>query len=364
MYNNIILHIPHSSSDFSLLRLSKCIVKDFQKQAKDLIDWYTDQLFTPAESDNRKHHLPDQRIIPVVFNTCRSLCDVERLSHDPLESNGMGIIGYRYMQIPIEHYERRRLQEPKRQTVKQYLVDVRLSPEERKKILHKYLDHQHHVSKLLINHPGALLLDCHSFSSRATALQPDTSLTKDIDICIGFNEDYSKPSPEVIDTVKKHFTELGYRVGINTPFSNAKTVDAPVKYHSLMIEINKSLYMNEDTLQKTENFGKVASDVQSLYRKLLNKQKVDITLPNNIRTPREILEYCDYDADQLKSALLKLSADEIRAMTWTIEDVRNIPTPMSRIVYNALYYGHAPSQKNWPDHLKKEFFDWIHIINF
>lgn len=356
MYNNIILHIPHSSDDFSLMGWPEGIVKSFQEQARDLIDWYTDELFLPVasgdERTNQKYHLPDKRIIPVVFNTCRSLCDVERLSHDPLEKSEQGIIGYRYMQIVSTRFQHR------------HMVNVRLTPEEKNRILHEYLEHQNRVAGLLVDHPGSLLLDCHSFSNRPTALQPDNAKSSQTDICIGFNEDFSKPEAQVLELVKDHFEKLGYKVGVNTPFSNAKTVDTPVYYHSLMIEVNKSLYMDEDTLLKTSGFNTVAGDIRSVYNKLLFKQKIDITLPSDIRTPKEILEYCDYDVDQLRSALLKLSADEIRQLTWTLDDICRIPTPMSRIVYDALMLGRTPSQDCWPDNIRKEIFDWINIIHF
>ena len=59
-------------------------------------------------------------------------------------------------------------------------------------------------------------------------------------------------------------------MGIYEPFSNSKTFEVPVDYHSVMIEVNKRLYMNEDTLAKTDGFNKLRDDIQSLYRLLLH----------------------------------------------------------------------------------------------
>jgi N-formylglutamate amidohydrolase len=41
------------------------------------------------------------------------------------------------------------------------------------------------------------------------------------------------------------------------------------KYHSVMIEINKSIYMDEYTLTKKANFSKLKYEIQSLYEILL-----------------------------------------------------------------------------------------------
>jgi N-formylglutamate amidohydrolase len=36
-----------------------------------------------------------------------------------------------------------------------------------------------------------------------------------------------------------------------------------------MIEVNKAIYMDEDTLEKKDSFGIVRDDITSLYEKLL-----------------------------------------------------------------------------------------------
>jgi hypothetical protein len=61
--------------------------------------------------------------------------------------------------------------------------------------------------------PDALLLDCHSFPSELS----------DVDICIGFNEDWSKPNKDTIELAVNLFEDCGYKVGINEPYSNSET---------------------------------------------------------------------------------------------------------------------------------------------
>ena len=111
-----------------------------------------------------------------------------------------------------------------------------------------------------------LLIDCHSFSALPNLLNANPP---DIDICIGYNDDESCPDNDIIGNMVHHFESLGYKVSINEPFSNSKTFAVPVPYHSVMIEVNKRLYMNEYSLEKTCGFNKLKSEINALYELLL-----------------------------------------------------------------------------------------------
>jgi N-formylglutamate amidohydrolase len=87
-----------------------------------------------------------------------------------------------------------------------------------------------------------ILIDCHSFSNTSNSC----------DICIGFNDDFSYDE-EIVNIVVDEFKKSGYSVGINTPYSNSITPKSDVKYKSVMIEVNKRIYMNENTLQLSSN---------------------------------------------------------------------------------------------------------------
>ena len=189
-YSNLILHIPHSGTEF--YDNQKPYRETFLEKARDLVDWYTDELFSPDEED--------KRIIPVVFPLCRTACDVERMIN--------------------KHY-------------------------------------------------GCLVIDCHSFSSRPTLLLPDCESAAKYDICIGYNEDRTRPDEMIIGTICNHFEALGYKVGVNKPFSNSKTFNTPESYKSIMIEVNKRIYMDEATLQKTEGFQILHRQILDLYDKIL-----------------------------------------------------------------------------------------------
>jgi len=105
----------------------------------------------------------------------------------------------------------------------------------------------------------SIIVDCHAFPSE---------VAPDVDICLGFNEDSSKPREQTIESVANIFRNAGYSVALNRPYANAL---APTEYigHSLMIEVNKRTYMNETTLEKTEGFDILRSVIKQVYQELL-----------------------------------------------------------------------------------------------
>ena len=242
-YEGILLHIPHSSTSFP--SESTHSFMDLDEEEKLLIDYYTDELFVLREQE--------RNICSVVFPYCRLYCDVERLVNDPLEDIGLGI-SYR------------------RTVDSNYLPFEERSFSKLNEAFKYYADFHADVSKKIVEMTymnKILLINCHSFSAHPNLLNPTPP---DIDICIGYNDDETRPYTKTIDNIVQYFKSLGYKVGINEPFSNSKTFPVPVKYHSVMIEVNKRLYMNERTLDKIDSFYKLKHDIQSLYNLLLYSQ--------------------------------------------------------------------------------------------
>lgn len=261
-YRALVLNIPHASTNIpeefmppQMWHNRASSKRKYQEHARPLIDYYTDELFS----------VEDKRINPIVFDLCRTLCDVERMVNDPLEADGYGIVCSQVM----------------RHDPGATKCSVDYDPaqyRQNQSLLLRYLDYQHRLAKTIVKasydkqslHPNSvLLIDCHSFSSMPTALCDPGPEDEQVDICIGYNDDSTLPAAEIIDMVVRHFEDLGYRVGRNTPFSHSKTVECPVPYHSLMIEVNKRCYMNEQTLEKTDGFTRLRRAILSLYSKIL-----------------------------------------------------------------------------------------------
>lgn len=241
-YSHLILHIPHSGTEF--YDNQKPHSETFLLKARYLIDWYTDELFSPDAED--------EGIIPVVFPLCRTACDVERMIDDPLEEKNLGI-----------HYDGNLLKS------RNGIISIGYSNYAQISHYGEYIEHHHKMEDLIAKNSDSLIIDCHSFSSRPTLLLPDCESASKYDICIGYNEDRTKPDKMIIGTICNHFEALGYKVGVNRPFSNSKTFNTPSDYKSIMIEINKRLYMNEDTLEKTDGFQILHRQIQDLYKKFL-----------------------------------------------------------------------------------------------
>lgn len=246
LYSNIILHVPHASQNLPDFFFKDKKGKNLMiKESSPLIDLYTDELFLPDEGY-------DNRFITIVPDYCRTLCDVERLKNDPLEKRGLGIL-YGPGNNP---------------SVARRCFSLRDGVDE---IMLAYYDDYHaKAAETIRSCRFPLIVDCHSFSSRSTKLITLTPEQAEIDICLGFNDDKSCPPSELLDLVREHFEARGYKVALNNPFSNSKTFDTgDHPCHSMMIEINKRLYMDEDTCEKKiDSFYKLKRELFGLSETL------------------------------------------------------------------------------------------------
>ena len=153
------------------------------------------------------------------------------------------------------------------------LKDV--TEEHKQEILEKYYDPHHkkfeeEVEKILKQNKNCLIIDCHSFPSKALPYEIYQQDERP-DICIGTDEYHT--NKELVEYLKNSFEELGYSVGINTPF---KGTIVPLKFYkkekriqSIMIEINRKLYMNEETGERNENFKKLKKDIKRIIKSTL-----------------------------------------------------------------------------------------------
>jgi len=103
---------------------------------------------------------------------------------------------------------------------------------------------------------GVWHINCHSMKSRGNAMNIDSGETR-ADIVLG---DLCGTSCEAsfIATIEQAFRERGYKVVRNTPYQGGYMVrlhgQPKVNRHSLQIEINRAIYMNERAFEKNENY--------------------------------------------------------------------------------------------------------------
>lgn len=79
-------------------------------------------------------------------------------------------------------------------------------------------------------------------------------------------------SPEFTAFVAQAFKQRGYSVAINDPYAGMDLLtthgDPENQCHSLQIELNRSLYLNEQTREPLPQFGQVQADITSLLTDL------------------------------------------------------------------------------------------------
>lgn len=240
----LVLHIPHSSTEIPLLDGYISSHDEIQQEIIKLTDWYTDDLFD-SQVDDR-----------IVTPFSRIFCDVERFADDELEvmsKFGMGVL---YEKFDNGNQLRVVTQELKSDVLNDYYW-----------VHHnKFLDL---VKTSLEQTKSCLILDCHSF--------PSSPLTRAIvqdEIRPDFNigtDSYHTPK-YIIEESINYFETKGYTLGVDTPYSGSIV---PMEYYqkdkrvtSIMLEVNRGLYLKENTNEKTENYNKTKEIVQG-YMNLL-----------------------------------------------------------------------------------------------
>lgn len=156
------------------------------------------------------------------------------------------------------------------------VYDHPLTVESIQRRIEKYYTPYHDALEKLINDAhynfGQIWhVNCHSMpSASARPKQPIGfmgRLPRETDFVLG-DRDGTSCDLEFTHAVRDFLRGLGYTVTINDPFKGVELVhrySAPARgLHSLQIEINKALYMNEETNRKTADFENLRLDIESL----------------------------------------------------------------------------------------------------
>jgi N-formylglutamate deformylase len=244
---NCVFHIPHASTVIPEEYLQHFLLNE-EKLNEEIIkmtDHYTDQLF---DFDNDA-----QKILK--FPVSRLLVDPERFvsdSEEVMSKVGMGCI-----------YEKTHSGEP-----------LKNASKIRDELISKYYQPHHEaftnmVDKCLKLKSECLIVDCHSFPKNPLPYELDQELER-AEICIG-TDSFHTPQ-ELTECFVSAFSELGFSVSVNKPFSGAIV---PMKFYqterhvqSIMIEIRRDLYMDEVTGEKVRNFDQVKMEISSVMKNL------------------------------------------------------------------------------------------------
>ncbi|WP_425961403.1 N-formylglutamate amidohydrolase [Rhizobium nepotum] len=110
-------------------------------------------------------------------------------------------------------------------------------------------------------------INCHSMPAVGHVLSPDPAGTIRKDIVVG-DYDGASSEPEFVQLVISTLESFGYSVSRNVPFRGAELVSAysaPAKNrHSIQIELNRKLYMDEVTREKNAGYGELKANLGKL----------------------------------------------------------------------------------------------------
>lgn len=235
-----VIHLPHASTIIPAAVRPELLLsdQDLALEVLRMTDHLTDELVAAALSTAQR----------VCFPVSRLVLDPERFPIDadePMSRVGMGVIYER-----TSHGTLLRL--PPTSAVRQKHLETYYAPH------HAALEAS--VASALKQYGWCAILDMHSFPSRPLPYELDQASDRP-DICIGTDEFHT---PALLaDEFVRRFSAEALAVVRNRPFGGTIV---PMRYFrndrrvmSIMIEVNRRLYLDEATGKVGERFGHVQS---------------------------------------------------------------------------------------------------------
>lgn len=123
-----------------------------------------------------------------------------------------------------------------------------------------------------------VVVDCHSMPSIGGPLDPDAGRGRAdfvIGDCFG-----STCAPYITDAIERTIAGFGYAVGRNKPFAGGFTTrhygQPREGVHTVQIEINRALYMDEMRILKNANFDRIAAQMTDVIAALAHLTALDL----------------------------------------------------------------------------------------
>jgi N-formylglutamate deformylase len=121
-------------------------------------------------------------------------------------------------------------------------------------------------------HGYSIHLNCHSMPAVAASHATEFPGLVHADFVIG-DRDGTSASPALSRVLCDLLRGFGYSVAYNHPYKGVELVrrygDPAVQCHSIQVEVNRRLYMDEDTLQTHAGFHTLRAHLRELVQRLL-----------------------------------------------------------------------------------------------
>jgi N-formylglutamate deformylase len=121
-------------------------------------------------------------------------------------------------------------------------------------------------------HYGAVWhINCHSMPATSSILSEEGPGIARADFVLG-DRDGTSCAPAFTSFVAVVLKEMGYQVKVNDPYKGVELVrayaDPAQNRHSLQIEVNRRLYMHEDSRERNSNFTRLQEDLTKLIEEI------------------------------------------------------------------------------------------------
>lgn len=253
----IVVSVPHAGTVFphEFLNYTSLTIEELRSNE----DLFVNQLIEP---------LIDEGIQVLSMNIARAFIDINR---DKIELDAKMFYNYPKDKLVIENHRCRfglglihRI-DANNNPIYNGLISYNEVQERIKNIYDKYHKKLNQMINKCIKKFGfCVLIDCHSMPSKICNIIP---LSDEIDFCIG--NLFSQSCPEQMSVfIENNLKQKGYNVSLNVPYSGAfitfNYCQPRKKVYTLQLEVNRSLYSDEKTMQKNNKFQDVSSDICSL----------------------------------------------------------------------------------------------------
>lgn len=151
------------------------------------------------------------------------------------------------------------------------IYDRRLSVDEVQNRIEEFYHPYHAALKTLIEDThykfGTVWhINCHSMNSLASQVGSAFQF-QEADFVLGDRDGTSCDQKFTIQ-IKEFLTDLGYTVYVNDPYKGVELLrrysNPLMGFNSLQIEINKKLYLNEGTQEKSKKYNQLKDDIKTL----------------------------------------------------------------------------------------------------
>ena len=247
----VVFASPHSGRDYTWSFLRKTVLNEHAIRSSE--DAFVDQLFECAPQFGAAFIKAGAPRAYVDLNRARDELDpaliegVRRVGHNPRVASGLGVI-------------------PRVVANGRAIYRGKMSLHEAHERISQYWEPYHHRLQTLLDaahtrHGQTVLIDCHSMPHEAMDGVARAGIRRP-DVVLG-DRFGAAASGDVVDRIEAAFSDAGFIVTRNAPFAGAYITQAYGKpgrgQHAVQVEIDRSLYMNEQLIRPNGDFEAVQS---------------------------------------------------------------------------------------------------------